>query len=100
VETTARQNPIDLDDLDLICIGPLPPYVWYQDMADFAERITDRRAGRRLVRAIQGKGAFHRFKDELHHEYPDLLSAWYALRDVRAEHRLSPPIGPAMSLKK
>ena len=42
-------------------------------MADFAEQITDERAGRRLARAIQGKGAFRRFKDELHEEYPDLV---------------------------
>jgi hypothetical protein len=42
------------------------------------------RAGRRLARAIQGKGAFRRFRDELHDKYPDLLPAWYAFRDVRA----------------
>jgi hypothetical protein len=56
-------------------------------MADFAEAITDERAGRRLVRAIQGKGAFRRFKDELHEEHLDLLPAWYAFRDVRATRR-------------
>jgi Uncharacterised protein family (UPF0158) len=81
------QTPVDLDDLDLIGIDPLPSWVWYQDMADFAEIITDERAGRRLARAIQGKGAFRRFKDALQEEYPDLLSAWYAFRDVRAERR-------------
>jgi Uncharacterised protein family (UPF0158) len=81
------QNPIDLDELDLICIDPLPSYVWYQDMADFAERITDERAGRRLARAIEGRGAFRRFKGELHEEYPDLLPAWYTFRDVRAKRR-------------
>jgi hypothetical protein len=32
--------PVDLDELDLVCIDPLPPWVWYQDMADFAETIT------------------------------------------------------------
>lgn len=42
-------------------------------MADFAETITDQRAGRRLARAIQGRGAFRRFKDELHGEHADLL---------------------------
>jgi hypothetical protein len=26
-------------------------------------------------------------KDELHDEYPDLLSAWYAFRDIRARRR-------------
>jgi hypothetical protein len=45
--------------------------------------ISDERVGRRLARAIQGKGAFRRFKDELHEEYSDLLPAWYAFRDVR-----------------
>jgi hypothetical protein len=81
------QTPVDLDELDLVCIDPLPSWVWYQDMADFAGQITDERAGRRLARAIQGKGAFRRFKDELHEEYPDLLPAWYAFRDARATRR-------------
>ena len=63
------QAPVDLDELDLVCIDPLPSWVWYQDMANFAEEITDERAGRRLARALQGKGAFRRFKDELHDEF-------------------------------
>jgi hypothetical protein len=65
-------HPVDLDDLDadLVVVGPLPSHVWYQDMADFAEQISDEHAGRRLARAIQGRGAFRRFKEELHEEYP------------------------------
>jgi Uncharacterised protein family (UPF0158) len=81
------QTPVDLDELDLIAIQPLPSYIWYQDMEDFAEGITDDRAGRRLARAIRGRGAFRRFKDELEEEYPDLLPAWYAFRDARARRR-------------
>jgi hypothetical protein len=81
------QNPVDLDELDLICIDPLPSYIWYQDMAAFANQISDERAGRRLTRAIQGKGAFRRFRAELHEEYPQLLPAWYAFRDARAKRR-------------
>ena len=81
------QTPVDLDELDLVCIDPLPSHVWYQDMADFAERVSDKQAGRRLARAIQGKGAFRRFKAELHQEYPHLLAAWYAFRDARARLR-------------
>jgi hypothetical protein len=80
------QTPVDLDELDLVWIDPLPSWIWYQDMADFAEAISDERAGRRLARAIQGKGAFRRFKDELHEEQ-DLLPAWYAFRDARAKRR-------------
>lgn len=26
-------TPVDLDDLDLVPIDPLPSYVWHQDMA-------------------------------------------------------------------
>jgi hypothetical protein len=81
------QTPVDLDELDLVVIDPLPSWVWYEDMADFADGITSDRAGRRLARAIQGKGAFRRFKDELHEEYPDLLPVWYAFRDARARRR-------------
>ena len=81
------QTPVDLDELDLAVIDPLPSWVWYQDMADFADGIANERAGRSLARAIQGKGAFRRFKDELHEEYPDLLPAWYAFRDARATRR-------------
>src|SRR6266705_6950232 len=52
------QTPVDLDDLDLVCIDPLPSWIWYQDMADFAEAITDEQSGRRLARAIQGREPF------------------------------------------
>jgi Uncharacterised protein family (UPF0158) len=82
-----RQAPVDLDLLDLVCIDPLQSWVWYQDMAGCAEAVTDERAGRRLLRAIQGKGAFRRFEDELHEEHPDLLPAWYAFHYVRATRR-------------
>jgi hypothetical protein len=80
---------VDLDDLDpnLLGIDPLPSHVWYQDMAEFADQISDDRAARRLGRAIQGRGAFRRFKDELHQEYPELLPIWYAFRDNRAQRR-------------
>ena len=80
-------TPVDLNELDLVCIDPLPSWIWYQDMADFAETITDDRAGRRLARAIQGRGAFRRFKDQLHEEHPRLLPAWYAFHDARATRR-------------
>ncbi len=40
-----------------------------------------------MGRAIQGRGAFRRFKAELNEEYPGLLPAWYASRDARAQRR-------------
>ena len=51
------QNPVDLDELDMTPIDPLPSYVWYQDMADFAERISDEVAVRRLTRATGRQGS-------------------------------------------
>jgi hypothetical protein len=80
-------NPVDLDELDLVEIDPLPSAVWYTDMVDFAERISDDAAGRRLRGAIRGKGAFRRFKDELFEEYPDLVPVWQAFSDARAKRR-------------
>ena len=46
------ENPVDLDELDLILIDPLPPYVWYQDMVDFADGLSDRDTGQRLSRSV------------------------------------------------
>jgi hypothetical protein len=81
------ENPVELDELDLIAIQPVPSYVWYQDMVDFAEGISDPVAGQRLIHALRGKGAFRRFKDQFHRSRPELLSAWQALREVRARRR-------------
>ena len=81
-------NPVDIDELDhLVLIDPLPSYVWYQDMADFADRLSDEAAGRRLARTIAGKGAFRRFKNAFYEEFPELLPAWHAFREARANRR-------------
>ena len=81
------ENPLEIDELDLIPIDPLPSHVWYQDMADFAEGINDVAAGRRLSASLQGKGAFRRFKNEVYVNHPDLISVWQAMRDARARVR-------------
>jgi len=59
----------------------------YQDIADFAQGISDGAAGQRLARALQGRGAFRRFKNELHEHHPELISPWHTLRDARAQRR-------------
>ena len=81
------ENPVDLEDVDLTPIDPLPSYVWYQDMADFVDRVSDEAAGLRLTRAIAGKGAFRRFRNALYEELPELLPAWHAFREARANRR-------------
>ena len=81
------QNPIEIDELDLIPIDPLPSYVWYEDMADFADGIRDNAASRRLAQSLQGRGAFRRFRNQLYEHHPGLVAPWHAFRDVRAQRR-------------
>jgi hypothetical protein len=81
------ENPVDLDELDLILIDPLPPYVWYQDMVDFADGLSDPAAGRSLRRSLNGRGAFRRFRNELHERHPELVSVWQSFREARARAR-------------
>jgi hypothetical protein len=81
------ENPVEIDELDLILIDSLPSYVWYQDMVDFAEGISDRATGRRLIASLRGKGAFRRFKNEVYDHHSELISVWQAMRDARARVR-------------
>jgi hypothetical protein len=73
-------------DRGLIAIEPTPSGEGYRDMEDFITRARDPRAKDLLLRAIEGRGAFRRFKDTLF-EFPELRQAWFAFRDARAERR-------------
>ena len=81
------ENPVEIDELDLIPIDPLPSRVWFRDMADFAEGISDTAIGGCLKQALQGRGAFRRFKNELYERHPELILLWHGFRGVRAERR-------------
>lgn len=59
------ENPVEIVELDLIAIDPLPPYVWFQDMADFADGLSDHTTGRRLAQSLRGRGAFRRVKNQI-----------------------------------
>jgi len=67
-------------------IEPTPSREEYADMEDFIDRVRDPRARDLLSRAIEGRGAFRRFKDTLF-DFPELREAWFRFRDVRAERR-------------
>jgi hypothetical protein len=69
---------------ELVTVEPYPSSVWYRDMADFAEGLSDERASRRLLRALDGRGAFRHFKNEIYEEYPELVSTWTGFRNARA----------------
>ncbi len=65
------ENPVEIDELDVIPIDPLPSHVWFQDMADFAAGISDSAAGRRLTQSLQGRGPFRRSKNQVQNTTPN-----------------------------
>ncbi len=76
----------DLEGRDLVAIASTPSDEGYQDLVDFSTRVRDHRARDLLMRAIEGRGAFRRFKDTLF-EFPDLRKDWFAFHDTRMERR-------------
>jgi len=58
----------------------------YRDMADFVETVTDPGRADRLEIALQGKGAFRRFKDVLA-RWPGELERWFGFSDDRKRGR-------------
>src|SRR5712691_8348591 len=73
-------------DRGFIPIEPVPSGEGYRDMEDFIARVRDPRARDLLQRAIEGRGAFRRFKDTLF-DFPELRKAWFAFHDARTERR-------------
>jgi Mn-dependent DtxR family transcriptional regulator len=59
----------------------------YRDMEHFISTVRDDRLQDQLWRAIQGQGAFRRFKDILA-DYPDERERWFAFKDRRIHERV------------
>jgi hypothetical protein len=58
----------------------------YSDMAAFVETVSDRRTAARLADAIEGRGAFSRFRDTLA-RYPAEQERWWEFKDQRMRER-------------
>ena len=85
-EDVGEEDPDDEDDerwLHVYCEGSR---AGYRDMEIFIDSLDDDRVADRLARAIQGRGAFRRFKDVLA-DSPDLLDRWYGFSDDRHRGR-------------
>lgn len=67
-------------------IAPTEPGDGYRDMADFTASVQHRRAAGLLDRALNGRGAFRRFKNTLF-EFPEVRDQWFRFRDARARRR-------------
>jgi hypothetical protein len=57
-------------------IEPLPSRVAFTVMEDFVETVTDARAHRELLRALDGRRPFRGFKDALF-DWPDVREEWF-----------------------
>jgi hypothetical protein len=74
------------EETGALFVEPIFSHEAYRDMQDFVGQLSDRRAVGLLTRALEGRGAFRRFKDTLF-EFPDLRSVWFAFHDVRMRRR-------------
>lgn len=59
----------------------------YQDMAAFTESLEDENLKEKLWIALNGRGAFRRFKDVLL-SYPEKREEWFKFQDKRLEKRV------------
>ncbi len=74
---------IDESD-DYIAVDRIPSYEAYQWMVDFVDEMvapSDENAAEKLSIALEGKGAFRRFKDTLYRVDEKWQQAWYQWRD-------------------
>lgn len=86
----------------LIHIEPLSSSIEYGWLVEFAESVTDPRLREKLEVALDGRGAFRRFKNVLA-DYPGERERWLAFRDERlwkamgewlADHDIEPTTPP------
>lgn len=75
-------NPDDQDEDGWLLVEGQGSRDGYHDMETFIDRLDDDTIADLLAVAIQGRGAFRRFKDTLT-RWPDLLEAWFSFSEDR-----------------
>ncbi len=76
----------DEDDDRWLAVPSLGGRDAYRDMQDFVAAVTNPSAADLLAVAIEGRGAFRRFKDVVR-RFPDLEDDWYRFSDERRHGR-------------
>ena len=82
-EDERLSEEIDESD-DYIAVDRIPSHEAYQWMVDFVDEMvapSDENAAEKLSIALEGKGAFRRFKDTLYRVDEKWQQAWYQWRD-------------------
>jgi hypothetical protein len=85
-ETKKLEDQVEKDFDRYEPIPIVESYEGYRDMQDFITTVKDEHLAELLEVAINGKGAFRRFKDVLLN-YPEERERWFQFRDDRIEER-------------
>lgn len=79
---------VDEEEIDdLIVIEGEGSHNAYADMTDFAESVPDRHLRDRLLVALDGRGAFRRFRDVVYNTPEEIGKVWNSFSDARASAR-------------
>jgi hypothetical protein len=79
-------EPPEIDDR-FVLIPPVASHEGYQDMEDFITTVEDQTLQKLLWVAIDGKGAFRRFKNVLY-DHPEVRERWFVFEDARMRQRV------------
>lgn len=83
----APDDELDLDDNERwLRVPHLGSRAAWRDMGAFADTLTDTGLAQKLADAIEGRGAFSRFRHVLD-QHPDQVPGWLAFRDERRSGR-------------
>jgi len=85
-ETRELKDRIEEDSDRYERIPKAESHEGYQDMVDFIATVDNEHLAELLEVAINGKGAFRRFKDVLLN-YPEERERWFKFKDERMEER-------------
>ncbi len=85
-ETEKLRDKIDEESSRYEQIPKVESHEGYEDMQDFIATVEDEHLTELLDVAINGKGAFRRFKDVLL-GYPEERERWFKLKDDRTQER-------------
>jgi hypothetical protein len=88
VELVRQADQVERDDgARFVEVPQDDSHEGYRDMEAFVETVSDDRLQDRLSDAINGRGAFRRFKDVLL-RYPQERERWFAFKEARVRQRV------------
>lgn len=81
------EEPADPDEQGWIRVGVTDARTEYRDMEAFAYAVGDPRVRHRLLEALEGRGAFRRFRNVVYNQPDELGKVWNRYRDAVRELR-------------